>query len=68
MLMLNNHTFLINLMPMVTGSFNVIIEMEWLSPNYIEVLHFEKTLRLSSGEFLIIYGDKLVKTLRLFPI
>lgn len=62
-LTLNNHTFLVNLMPMIIGSFDVIIDMDCLSLNHVKVLCFKKALHLPlfSREFLIVYKEKLSK-------
>ena len=45
---------------MVIGSFDAIINMDWLSPNHLEILWFEKALRLSlpNEESITIFGDK----------
>lgn len=52
---------------MVIGGFNVIISMDWLSPNHVKVLWFEKPLHLplSNRKSLIIYEDKPSKNLRI---
>lgn len=64
-LTLDNHAFLVDLMPMVIGSFDTIICMDWLSHTHVKVLCFEKVLRppLPNGEPLIIHGDKPDKNL-----
>ncbi|KAI3733183.1 hypothetical protein L1987_64403 [Smallanthus sonchifolius] len=41
---LNEHTFLINLVPMPLGSFDIIIGMDWLSNHHAEVICFEKCI------------------------
>ena len=66
-LMLNNHTFLVNLMPTIIGSFDVIIGMYYLSSNHIKLLCFEKALRLPlpNREPLIVYGDKPDRNIRI---
>ncbi|CAH1443135.1 unnamed protein product [Lactuca virosa] len=48
-------------------SFDVIIGMDWLSPNRADILCFEKAipLNLSLDETLVIYGDKLSSNLRI---
>ncbi|CAH1450892.1 unnamed protein product [Lactuca virosa] len=66
-LTLNNHSFQINLMPVNIRSFDVIIDMDWLSPHHANILCREKAVRLhlSDHETLMIYGDKTVVNLRL---
>ncbi|XP_023758469.1 uncharacterized protein LOC111906913 [Lactuca sativa] len=66
MLTLNNHSFQINLMPVTIGSFDVIISMDWLSPNSILcVTRRSSSFTYLNDETLIIYGDKLSANLRL---
>ncbi|KAI3797710.1 hypothetical protein L1987_32973 [Smallanthus sonchifolius] len=64
---LNDHTFPINLVPMPLGSFDVIIDMNWLSNHHAEVICFEKCIRipLPSGETLRVFGEKPCKGLKL---
>ena len=66
-LTLNDHSFPIDLMPVSIKSFDVIIGMDWLSPNRVDILCYEKAIRLHlpSIESLIIYGDKLSSNLRI---
>ena len=66
-LTLDNHHILNNHIAMVIGSFNTIIGTNWLSLNHIEVLFFEKALRLPipNHESLIVYGDKPGRNLRI---
>ena len=44
-----------------------MIGMDWLSPNRVDILCYEKAIRLNlpSGETLIIHGDKLSSSLRI---
>ncbi|KAI3784091.1 hypothetical protein L1987_43183 [Smallanthus sonchifolius] len=64
---LNDHTFLINLVLMPLGSFDIIIGMDWLSNHHAEVICFEKCIRipLPSGETLRVFGEKPCKGLKL---
>lgn len=66
-LTLNDHSFPIDLMPVSIKSFDVIIGMDWLSPNHADILCYEKAVRLNlpSGQTLMIYGDKLSSNLRI---
>ena len=59
-LTLNHHVFQINLMPVSIRSFDVIIDMDWLSPHHAEIMCREKAVRLHlpNRKTLIIYGDK----------
>ena len=66
-LTLNDHTFLVNLMPMTIGSFDVIIGMDWLEPHHADVMCFEKAVQLNlpNGDTMIVYGDKSGDNLRI---
>ncbi|XP_071705280.1 uncharacterized protein [Rutidosis leptorrhynchoides] len=59
-LVLEGKSFLVDLMPIEIGSFDVVIGMDWLSKNRAEVVCFEKAIRipLDNGENLMVYGDK----------
>lgn len=67
LLTLNDHTFHINLIPIPIGMFDIIIGMHWLSHHHVEILCYEKVIRLTltNAETLIIYGDNLGKSLKL---
>jgi len=56
----NDHSFHVDLMPVIIGSFDVIIGMDWLSPHHADIVCYEKAIRLNlpNQETLIIYGDK----------
>ena len=56
---LNKHNFLIDLIPMQMGSFDIIVGMDWLTLHHAEVVCFEKYIRipLENGEILKIYGE-----------
>nr|GEW70150.1 reverse transcriptase domain-containing protein [Tanacetum cinerariifolium] len=59
MLNLLNHTFNINIMPVELGSFEVIIDMDWLSLYHVVIVCDKKTVRVPFGnETLIIHGDR----------
>jgi hypothetical protein len=66
-LTLNDHIFLVNLMPMTIGSFDIIFGMDWLEPNHADVMCFEKAVRLNlpNGDKIIVYGDKSGDNLRM---
>ncbi|CAH1440061.1 unnamed protein product [Lactuca virosa] len=59
-LTLDDHTFKIDLMPVPIKSFDVIIGMNWLSHRRVDIMCFEKAVRLNlpNSETLVIYGDK----------
>ncbi|GKD62941.1 putative reverse transcriptase domain-containing protein, partial [Tanacetum coccineum] len=53
-----DHPFNINLMPVELGSFDVIIDMDWLSKYHALIDCVEKIIRIPWGnETLIIHGD-----------
>ncbi|KAD6455003.1 hypothetical protein E3N88_09709 [Mikania micrantha] len=64
---LNDHTFLIDLIPMPLGSFDVIVGMDWLTTNRAEIVCAEKYIRipLSSGDTLNVFGEKPTRGLKL---
>ncbi|KAJ0955677.1 putative nucleotidyltransferase, Ribonuclease H [Helianthus annuus] len=59
-LILANQTFSIDLIPIVLGSFDVVIGMDWLSQHRAEILCNEKIVRIPGlgSEPLMIRGDK----------
>ncbi|KAI3786426.1 hypothetical protein L1987_40093 [Smallanthus sonchifolius] len=58
---LAKHIFDIDLMPVILGSFDVIVGMDWLSKNQAEIICHEKIVRipLPSGETLSIQGKRV---------
>ncbi|MFS7904462.1 putative transcription factor interactor and regulator CCHC(Zn) family [Helianthus anomalus] len=66
-LILNEHVFSIDLIPMQLGSFDVIIGMDWLQKNHAEIACHEKFVRLPlpSGDVLHVYGDRPSRGLKL---
>ncbi|XP_022033024.1 uncharacterized protein LOC110934143 [Helianthus annuus] len=66
-LILNDHVFSIDLIPMRLGTFDVIISMDWLHKNHAKIVCREKLVRLPlpSGDILHVYGDQPSKGLRL---
>ncbi|GJS51062.1 putative reverse transcriptase domain-containing protein [Tanacetum coccineum] len=53
-----NHPFIIDLMPVELGSFDVIIGMDWLLKYHVVIVCDEKIVRISYGnEILIVCGD-----------
>ncbi|KAI3732380.1 hypothetical protein L1987_63584 [Smallanthus sonchifolius] len=58
---LATHIFDIDLMPVILGSFDIIISMDWLSKNQAEIICREKIVRipLPSGETLSVQGEKV---------
>ncbi|KAM0030106.1 putative aspartic peptidase domain superfamily, DNA/RNA polymerase superfamily [Helianthus debilis subsp. tardiflorus] len=64
---LNNHIFPIDLIPMHLGSFDVIVDMDFLRENHAEVVCFNKMIRfsLSNGDLLCVYGEVGSKKLQL---
>ncbi|MFS7987691.1 putative transcription factor interactor and regulator CCHC(Zn) family [Helianthus anomalus] len=59
-LVLAGQTFSIDLIPMVLGSFDIVVGMDWLSQYRAEILCKEKIVRIprSGEEPLVIHGDK----------
>ncbi|KAI3735922.1 hypothetical protein L6452_15448 [Arctium lappa] len=52
--------FLINLMPMVIGGFDVVVGMDWLADNHAEILCSKKLIRLptSDGDMVVVFGER----------
>ncbi|GJR89667.1 putative reverse transcriptase domain-containing protein [Tanacetum coccineum] len=56
------HPFNIDLMPIELGSFDVIIDMDWLAKNHAVIVCDENIVRIPYGnEILIVQGDKGAK-------
>ncbi|GKG44827.1 putative reverse transcriptase domain-containing protein, partial [Tanacetum coccineum] len=56
------HPFNIDLMPIELGSFDVIIDMDWLARNHAVIVCDEKIVRIPYGnEIMIVQGDKGIK-------
>ncbi|GJY07861.1 putative reverse transcriptase domain-containing protein [Tanacetum coccineum] len=53
------HPFNIDLIPIDLGSFDVIIDMDWLAKNHAMIVYDEKIVRIPyENEILIVQGDK----------
>ncbi|GJT72297.1 putative reverse transcriptase domain-containing protein [Tanacetum coccineum] len=59
-LAIEGHVFYINLIPFKSGSFDVIIGMDWLSDHKAEIIYDEKVVRipLLDGNVLRVLGEK----------
>ncbi|GKB73818.1 putative reverse transcriptase domain-containing protein [Tanacetum coccineum] len=57
---IEGHTFDIDLIPFGSGSFDVIVGMDWLSKHKAEIICHEKVVRipLQNGETLRVVGEK----------
>ncbi|GKA47555.1 reverse transcriptase domain-containing protein [Tanacetum coccineum] len=56
---LQNHLFKIDLLPIELGSFDVVVEMDWMAEHRVEVVCYEKYIRvLYRNDMLIIQGEK----------
>ncbi|GKB65853.1 reverse transcriptase domain-containing protein, partial [Tanacetum coccineum] len=68
-LTLLNQPFEIDLMPIKLGSFDVVIDMDWLSKYHARIICDEKVVHIPiDGETLIIRGDRNEKRLEDIPI
>ncbi|XP_076941201.1 uncharacterized protein LOC143610679 [Bidens hawaiensis] len=69
-ILLANHTFSIDLLPVELGSFDVVVGMDWLSHNQAEIVCSERFIRLplTSGETLTIQGEQGNSYLKLTSI
>ncbi|KAD6118893.1 hypothetical protein E3N88_10164 [Mikania micrantha] len=63
-LILEEHTFSIDLISMELGSFDIIVRMDWLSLNKVEIICSEKLLRIpvENNQVLEIHGDQANRT------
>ncbi|GKD41173.1 putative reverse transcriptase domain-containing protein [Tanacetum coccineum] len=58
-LTLLNQSFEIDLMPIKLGSFDVVVDMDWLSKYHARIICDEKVIHIPiNGEILIIRGDR----------
>ncbi|GKE23180.1 reverse transcriptase domain-containing protein, partial [Tanacetum coccineum] len=57
---LEGHTFIIDLIPFVHGSFDVIVGMDWLSKRRAKIVCFEKIVQipLSNREILEVHEER----------
>ncbi|GJX00485.1 putative reverse transcriptase domain-containing protein [Tanacetum coccineum] len=56
---LQNHLFKIDLLPIELGSFDVIVGMDWMAEHRAEVVCYEKYIRVSYGnDMLIVQGER----------
>ncbi|GJW94452.1 putative reverse transcriptase domain-containing protein [Tanacetum coccineum] len=64
---IEGHVFDINLIPFGSGSFDVIIGMDWLSDHKAEIIFHEKVVRipLLDGKVLRVLGEKSKEKMRL---
>ncbi|GKF82546.1 putative reverse transcriptase domain-containing protein [Tanacetum coccineum] len=63
---IEGHVFDINLMPFGSGSFDVIIGMDWLSNHKAEIICHENVVRipLQDGQVLRVIGERLEEKMR----
>ncbi|GJU73238.1 putative reverse transcriptase domain-containing protein [Tanacetum coccineum] len=63
---IDSHVFDINLIPFRSGSFDVIIGMDWLSGHKAEIIYHEKVVRipLLDGKVLRVLGEKPEEKMR----
>ncbi|GKD70213.1 reverse transcriptase domain-containing protein [Tanacetum coccineum] len=56
---LQNHLFKIDLLPIELGSFDVIVGMDWMAEHRVEVVCYEKYIRVPYGnDMLIVQGKR----------
>ncbi|GJU49718.1 reverse transcriptase domain-containing protein [Tanacetum coccineum] len=56
---LQNHLFKIDLLPIELGSFDIIIGMDWMAEHRVEVMCYEKYIRVPYGnDMLIVQGER----------
>ncbi|XP_035845851.1 uncharacterized protein LOC118492152 [Helianthus annuus] len=59
-LSIDDEEYLIDLIPMSIGEFQVVVGMDWLSRHHAKVVCFRKEIKLTSpsGKHITIYGEK----------
>ncbi|XP_076914344.1 uncharacterized protein LOC143573318 [Bidens hawaiensis] len=69
-ILLANHTFGIDLLPVELGSFDIVVGMDWLYKNQAEIICSENLIRLPlpRGETLTIQGEQGNSDLKLTSI
>ncbi|XP_076949775.1 uncharacterized protein LOC143622547 [Bidens hawaiensis] len=69
-ILLANHKFNINLLPVELGGFDIVVGMDWMSKNGAEIICPEKLVRLTiqNGEYLTIHGDQCNSELKLSSV
>ncbi|KAI3746006.1 hypothetical protein L6452_08421 [Arctium lappa] len=57
---ISGESFMVDLLPMTIGSFDVVIGMDWLEKHQAEILCSRKLIRIPirDGDFLTVYGEK----------
>ncbi|GJU71577.1 putative reverse transcriptase domain-containing protein [Tanacetum coccineum] len=56
---LQNHLFVIDLLPIELGSFDIIVGMDWMAEHLTEVVCYEKYIRVPyKNDMLIIQGER----------
>ncbi|KAJ9557677.1 hypothetical protein OSB04_012291 [Centaurea solstitialis] len=57
---IEGHNFPINLIPISTGEFDVVVGMDWLKPNRAEIICYNKTVLLTAPDEtqIIVYGER----------
>ncbi|XP_071714458.1 uncharacterized protein [Rutidosis leptorrhynchoides] len=57
---LEGKMFLVDLMPIKLGSFDVVVGMDWLSKNKTEIVCAEKAIRIpiDNEQTMMVYGDR----------
>ncbi|GJV09469.1 putative reverse transcriptase domain-containing protein [Tanacetum coccineum] len=63
---IEGHVFDINLIPFRSGSFDVIVGMDWLSNHKAEIIYHEKVVRISllNGKVLRVIGERPEEKMR----
>ncbi|XP_021974470.1 uncharacterized protein LOC110869536 [Helianthus annuus] len=64
---LGGRKFKVDLIPVQLGSFDIVIGMDWLSTNQVEVVCYEKIIRipLPNNDTLLVHGEKNEMPLRI---
>jgi hypothetical protein len=57
---IEGHDFPINLIPISTGEFDVVVGMDWLKPNKAQIICYNKTVLLVApdGTQITVYGER----------
>ncbi|XP_024981720.1 uncharacterized protein LOC112518303 [Cynara cardunculus var. scolymus] len=69
-LVLDEHEFFVDLIPMDIHGFDVVIGMDWLVKNRADIICFERMIRvpIENGDYLYIYGERRIGDLKVISM
>ncbi|XP_024969636.1 uncharacterized protein LOC112508999 [Cynara cardunculus var. scolymus] len=69
-LVLDEHDFLVDLIPMDIRGFDVMIGMDWLVKNRVDIICSQRMIRVpvKNGDYLYIYGERRIGDLKVISL